>query len=135
MDNDYNTDGHVHKQWICSLPNWVHSIQTKILSICFNILIIIEAFILTNQMFEITFSKIIKLDSWIFENKQFTWIKIKLFLTSKKYFFSITNQSKCPKKFGHSIWSTVYTLKNQNNGTGIGILQLFHTEVTHCWPV
>lgn len=30
---------------------------------CFNILIIIEAFILTNQMFEITFSKIIKLDS------------------------------------------------------------------------
>lgn len=45
MDNDYNTDGHVHKQSICSLPNWVHSIQTKILFIRFNILILIEAFI------------------------------------------------------------------------------------------
>lgn len=58
------------------------------------------------------------------------WIKIKLFLTSKKYFF-FKNQPKYPQKFGNS----KYTLKNQNKGTGICILQLFHAEMTHCWPV
>lgn len=55
-------DMYTNNEYVPYLIGYTVSRQ-KILSICFNILIIIEAFILTNQMFEITFSKIIKLDS------------------------------------------------------------------------